>query len=127
MASTKNSQNPYKFETLEQLKFVQDTYFSTHTNTASSYNQKMEIIHLLDGMLMVLMLINLLLVNMIMFSILIILFVLIIVVFFWWGIRFVFSTVFVAVFIGIVSLIANITAIRQIFVRLPTVDRKSKN
>ena len=47
MASTKNSQNPYKFETLDQLKFVHDACFSTHTNTASSYSQKMEIIHLL--------------------------------------------------------------------------------
>lgn len=47
MASIKNSQNPYKFETLEQLKFVQDAYFSTHTNTAASYKQKMEIIHLI--------------------------------------------------------------------------------
>lgn len=47
MASTKNSQNPYKFETLDQLQFVHDACFSTHTNTASSYKQKMEIIHLL--------------------------------------------------------------------------------
>ena len=54
MASTKNSQNPYKFETLEQLKFVQDAYFSTHTNTASSYKQKMEIIHLICFMTQVL-------------------------------------------------------------------------
>lgn len=54
MASTKNSQNPYKFETLEQLKFVQDTYFSTHTNTALSYKQKMEIIHLICFMTQVL-------------------------------------------------------------------------
>lgn len=47
MASTKNSLNPYKFETLDQLKFVHDAYFSTHTNTAASYAQKLEIIHLL--------------------------------------------------------------------------------
>ena len=44
MASTKNSLNPYKFETLDQLKFVHDAYFSTHTNTAASYAQKLEII-----------------------------------------------------------------------------------
>jgi len=54
MASTKNSQNPYKFETLEQLKFVQDAYFSTHTNTAANYKQKMEIIHLICFMTQVL-------------------------------------------------------------------------
>lgn len=54
MASTKSSQNPYKFETLEQLKFVQDAYFSTHTNTALSYKQKMEIIHLICFMTQVL-------------------------------------------------------------------------
>lgn len=54
MASIKNSQNPYKFETLEQLKFVQDAYFSTHTNTALSYKQKMEIIHLICFMTQVL-------------------------------------------------------------------------
>ena len=47
MASTKNSQNPYKFETLDQLKFVHDACFSSHTNTSASYSQKMEVINLL--------------------------------------------------------------------------------
>lgn len=47
MASTKNSQNPYKFDTLDQLKFVHDACFSSHTNTAASYSQKMEVINLL--------------------------------------------------------------------------------
>jgi hypothetical protein len=46
--------NPCKFETLEQLKFVQEAYFSTHTNTALSYKQKMEIIHLICFMTQVL-------------------------------------------------------------------------
>jgi hypothetical protein len=54
MALTKNSMNPCKFETLEQLKFVQEAYFSTHTNTALSYKQKMEIIHLICFMTQVL-------------------------------------------------------------------------
>lgn len=54
MALTKTSQNPYKFETLDQLQFVHDACFSTHTNTASSYNQKMEIIHLLCFMTQIL-------------------------------------------------------------------------
>lgn len=54
MASIKNFQNPYKFETLEQLNFVRDAYFSTHTNTALSYKQKMEIIHLICFMTQVL-------------------------------------------------------------------------
>ena len=47
MASTKNSQNPYKFDTLDQLKFVHDACFSSHTNTSASYSQKMEVINLL--------------------------------------------------------------------------------
>lgn len=47
MASTKNSQNPYKFDTFDQLEFVHNSCFSTHTNTSASYAHKMEIIHLL--------------------------------------------------------------------------------
>lgn len=49
MASTKNSQknNPYVFESIDSLKYMQATYFATGTNCAQSYKQKMDIINLI--------------------------------------------------------------------------------
>lgn len=54
MVSTKNSQNPSKFENFEQLQIAYSMNFGTHTNTASSFKQKMEIIHLLCFMTQIL-------------------------------------------------------------------------
>ena len=51
MALTKNSQkrmeNPYVYKSIDQLKLLQMNYFSTATNNACSWKQKMEIIHLI--------------------------------------------------------------------------------
>jgi hypothetical protein len=47
MASTKNSQNPYNFKTIDDLKFIQNNYFTTATNTTNSVFKKLEIIQLI--------------------------------------------------------------------------------
>lgn len=47
MASTKNSQNPYKLTNMESVKFMQSIYFDTGSNNAQSYEQKMKVINLI--------------------------------------------------------------------------------
>lgn len=49
MASTKNSQkdNPYVLESIDSIKYMQSVYFSTGTNCAQSYKQKLDIINLI--------------------------------------------------------------------------------
>lgn len=47
MASTKNSMNPYNFQTLDDLKFIQNNYFTTATNTTNSVFKKLEVIQLI--------------------------------------------------------------------------------
>jgi len=43
MALTKNS--PFELTTYEQREYVYNSYFGLATNTAKSYNQKMELLH----------------------------------------------------------------------------------
>lgn len=46
MDLTKNSQNPFKLETLEQQTFAYNQYFSLGSNTSANYQAKLEIIQL---------------------------------------------------------------------------------
>ena len=46
MALTQNSQNPYKLNSLEQIEFVYNQYFSLGTNTTQSFANKLELIKL---------------------------------------------------------------------------------
>lgn len=45
MALTKNS--PLELKTYEQKSYVYNSYFGLATNTAASYNQKMELLHMI--------------------------------------------------------------------------------
>lgn len=46
MASTKNSQNPYQFDTFDAKSFAYARFFSLGNNTAQSFEQKITLIRL---------------------------------------------------------------------------------